>query len=72
MNNPPKKNTKTMGKAKNVGHRDEAFEFSLKEMFGNKNASRILSKPSAMKRAYGMYLKSRLADFKLEYDEIPF
>ena len=64
----PKK--KTMGKK--VGYEDKVFAESLREMFGNKNAKRIMARPSSMKKAYGMYLQSRLGDFKLDFDEIPF
>lgn len=70
MKAPASPKRKTMGKK--VAIEDQAFSLALKEMFGNKNAKRIIAKPSAMKRAYGMYLQSRLSDFTLEYDEIPF
>ena len=29
-------------------------------------------RPSAMKRAYSMYLQGRLGDFTINFDEIPF
>ena len=64
----PKK--KSMGKK--VGHEDKIFAESLREMFGNKNAKRIMVRPSAMKRAYSMYLQGRLGDFTINFDEIPF
>jgi hypothetical protein len=59
---------KTMGKK--VGQYDNQFEIVLKKMVGNNNARRIMTRPSAMKRAYSMYLQGKLAD--ITPDEILF
>ena len=69
MRKPPSKpQTKTMGKK--VGQYDNQFEIVLKKMVGNNNARRIMARPSAMKRAYSMYLQGKLAD--ITPDEILF
>jgi len=72
MKAPTRPAKKTMGKK--VGQHDPMFESALKESLGSKNAKRIMSKPSAMKRAYGMYLKGTLSEyFKVAHpDDIPF
>lgn len=66
----PKK--KTMGRK--VGQYDPMFESALKESLGAKNARKIMSRPSAMKRAYDMYLKGSLSEyFKVAHpNDIPF
>ena len=68
MRTPSKPQTRTMGKK--VGQYDNQFEIVLKKMVGNNNARRIMARPSAMKRAYSMYLQGRLADIRP--DEILF
>lgn len=72
MKAPTKPSKRTMGKK--VGQYDPQFEDALKEKFGAKNARKIMSSPSNMKRAYQMYLKGSLGDwFKRAYpDDIPF
>jgi len=65
---PSRPAKKTMGKK--VGQYDNQFEIVLKKMLGNNNASRVMAKPSAMKRAYNMYLQGKLSDIRP--DEILF